>query len=77
MSKKKKSVMDNECIKRTKLRKFHKRPVKKYKRSSYMMLRNIPTTLRDKFKAHCVERGWTATGKIRDLMRQVLKGEIE
>lgn len=77
MSKKRKRKK-YEGIKRSKLIEGYRYPKKKRKkRTTAWILRNIPVDLRDQFKAWCSERGYTMTGRVRDLMRMTLNGDLD
>lgn len=69
-----------ECVKRTRLLddyRFPKIKIKRRRRVTHMIYRNVPVDLKAQFKSWCAERGYTMTGRMRDLMRATVKGELD
>ena len=50
---------------------------KKMQRTTTMLLQNIDKELHDRFKAWCSTRGYSMTGKIRQVMYELVTGKME
>lgn len=54
-----------------------KEKVRKRQPKSAILLQGIPRDLHDRFKAWCGMRGYTMTGKLKQVMFELVTGKIE